>query len=129
SDDAWRRHQEQTRQGQYSDQITNAAGLFNIGQGDKARQDQYNAYQDSLRNLAGFGQNPLDPQSVIDSEAYNKSESDRQQRVADTIGTVIKVGGMLINAKTGQPVTSELGPDTVAEEQPGSYRGPRVARR
>jgi hypothetical protein len=83
--------------GRYGDTLTNNARQFNIGQQDTADVRNYGVGQDYLNNMAAYGSNPLDPQSVLDADAIRRQREEQQARLTGTIG----IAGKAISAYAG----------------------------
>lgn len=97
-DSQWQGYEAMKDQKHYADSITNEGNRFNIGQKENADLRNYQAYQDYLRNMAGYGANPLDPQSVINNQLWAQQQAEKNARLS---GTISAIGAVLPSVSGG----------------------------
>lgn len=126
--DAWNRYTSGQENARYKDAVASEKERYNIGQTTDAKTRQYNAYTQNAAALADYGRNSLDPQSVIDAEARQRQEAEKNARLAGTID----LAGKAISYASGVPAGSVKAPAPVgatsAAPAPGNIRGNVIAR-
>lgn len=95
----WQRYLAQQEQNRYGDTAANQAQQFNIGQQNTVQAQNYQAYQDYLRNLASYGSDQIDPQSRLNYELYLRQEAERQARAAATIGAAGQIASAYVGGR------------------------------